>query len=244
MLAARGFTANVDGLAALSLGRYAEAHTAYSSIAKPGSLPPYVQTVVWNVLEVVEAAARTGLLDEARRHAKAAAATLAPISPRLRFLSEAAAAMVAPDDDYAEAFDRVVDDPGSRQWPFHLARVELAYGERLRLDRAMRRARPHLERALELLSELDAVPWVTRAEAALRATGQSRRTNGHDGATALTPQELEVVRLAATGLSNRDIAQRLTLSPRTVGAHLYRAFPKLGVTSRAALRDALGPDGR
>ena len=55
----------------------------------------------------------------------------------------------------------------------------------------------------------------------------------------LTPQEREVALLAATGLTNREIAARLYVSPRTVSAHLYRIFPKLGITSRAALRDAL-----
>ena len=55
----------------------------------------------------------------------------------------------------------------------------------------------------------------------------------------LTPQEREIALLAATGLTNRQIAARLYLSPRTVSAHLYRIFPKLGITSRAALRDAL-----
>ncbi|SIM03495.1 LuxR transcriptional regulator [Mycobacteroides abscessus subsp. abscessus] len=48
--------------------------------------------------------------------------------------------------------------------------------------------------------------------------------------------------LAASGLSNKEIGQRLVLSPRTVGVHLYRAFPKLGITSRAALRDALASE--
>ena len=73
----------------------------------------------------------------------------------------------------------------------------------------------------------------------LRATGQTRpRVAPHDR-EALTPQELEIALLAATGLSNKQIGNRLFLSHRTVGAHLYRVFPKLGITSRAALRDAL-----
>ena len=57
----------------------------------------------------------------------------------------------------------------------------------------------------------------------------------------LTPQELQIAQLAAEGLSNREIGERLYLSHRTVGSHLYRLFPKLGVTTRAQLRDALGP---
>jgi DNA-binding CsgD family transcriptional regulator len=76
----------------------------------------------------------------------------------------------------------------------------------------------------------------------LGATGPTRRV-GAGQATELTAQELQIARLAATGLSNREIGLQLFLSPRTVGAHLYRVFPKLGVTSRAALRDALTSRG-
>ena len=76
-----------------------------------------------------------------------------------------------------------------------------------------------------------------RARAELRATGESRPRDDVDVdlRTRLTPQELQVVRLAATGLSNRDIATRLFLSPRTVGYHLYKAYPKLGIASRREL---------
>ena len=57
----------------------------------------------------------------------------------------------------------------------------------------------------------------------------------------LTPQELQIAQLAAEGLSNRDIGQRLYLSHRTISTHLYRIFPKLGITSRAELGGALAP---
>lgn len=240
MLAARTFTANVDGLAALSAARHAEAFEAYCRITEPGTLPPYAQVLVWNAFDLVEAAVRSGQPDAARRHAAVAASTLAPISPRLRFEAAAATALVAPDDGYRAAFDAVVDDPGSGRWPFPLARLELAYGERLRLDRAMRQARPHLEHAAELFDRLDAGLWRERAEATLRATGRTRTSaDDEPGTDVLTPQELRICRLAASGLSNREIGEQLHLSPRTVGAHLYRAFPKLEITSRAALRDAL-----
>ena len=68
------------------------------------------------------------------------------------------------------------------------------------------------------------------------------RRAAHDssgGVASLTPQEREIALLAATGLTNREIATRLYMSHRTVSSHLYRIFPKLGITSRAALRDAL-----
>jgi DNA-binding CsgD family transcriptional regulator len=66
-----------------------------------------------------------------------------------------------------------------------------------------------------------------------------RARTRHREPTALTPQEHEIASLAASGLTNKQIAARLHLSPRTVSGHLYRVFPKLGVSTRAALRDAL-----
>lgn len=59
------------------------------------------------------------------------------------------------------------------------------------------------------------------------------------GSVSLSAQERTIADLAAAGQSNKHIAAQLFLSPRTVGAHLYRVFPKLGVTSRAALGQAL-----
>jgi DNA-binding NarL/FixJ family response regulator len=58
----------------------------------------------------------------------------------------------------------------------------------------------------------------------------------------LTPQQQQVAELAASGLTNKQIGEQLFLSPRTVATHLYELFPKLGITSRAALRDALPND--
>ncbi|GAB3005606.1 helix-turn-helix transcriptional regulator [Saccharothrix stipae] len=119
--------------------------------------------------------------------------------------------------------------------PFERARTELLYGEWLRRGRRKADARTHLRSALESFERLDATPWAARARTELRATGESRAVPGPDPLSALTPQELQVVRLAATGLSNRDIGAQLFLSPRTVGYHLYKAYPKLGVASRVEL---------
>ena len=73
----------------------------------------------------------------------------------------------------------------------------------------------------------------------MRATGQIKPRAGDNVLDRLTSQEFEIVSLAASGLTNKQIAERLFLSPRTVGGHLHRAFPKLGVATRASLRDAL-----
>ncbi|MEV6572858.1 LuxR C-terminal-related transcriptional regulator [Streptomyces sp. NPDC051577] len=102
-------------------------------------------------------------------------------------------------------------------------------------------ARDQLRSALETFERLGAHPWAGRARAELAAaggeTGLSVREDGP--ISLLSPQEREVVRLAAAGASNREIAAQLFLSPRTVGHHLYRAFPKLGVGSRTELAAVL-----
>jgi DNA-binding NarL/FixJ family response regulator len=108
----------------------------------------------------------------------------------------------------------------------------------------MAEARVQLNAALELFERLRARPWAHRATAELRATGQTKPRAGDNVLDRLTPQEVEIVRLAASGLTNKQIAERLYLSPRTVGGHLHRAFPKLGVATRAALRDALASTPR
>ena len=82
---------------------------------------------------------------------------------------------------------------------------------------------------------MGASPWAERARTELTATGTTSRAASHGLSGSLTPQELQIVRLAAQGLSNKDIAAQLFLSSRTVGHHLYKAYPKLGVASRSEL---------
>ena len=138
------------------------------------------------------------------------------------------------------AFEQALAIPGADRWPFDLARVRLAYGERLRRARSARAARAELTAAHDAFQRLGARPWARRAAAELRATGQAPAATSTNGsAEPLTPQEHEIASLAAAGLTNKQIGERLYLSHRTVSGHLYRIFPKLGITTRAALRDAL-----
>ncbi|MFI2704752.1 helix-turn-helix transcriptional regulator [Cellulosimicrobium composti] len=237
--AVRTFTSGTEALAALASGRHEDAYALLTSVAPPGDFPDHDQLGVWSLLDLVEAAVGTGRVGEARAHVEAATALGLPrVSPRLAFQCRAGRAMTADARTYRAAFEDVVDDPGASAWPFHLARVELAFGDRLRQDRELRRARVRLERAVELFARLDATPWLDRARTSLRSTGRTVR-RAAAAPDALTPQEREIARLAASGLTNRQIGSRLFLSPRTVGGHLYRVFPKLGISTRAALRDAL-----
>ncbi|MFI6477639.1 AAA family ATPase [Nonomuraea sp. NPDC050663] len=146
-------------------------------------------------------------------------------------------ALLAEGEAAERLFARAVQLSGSSTVPFEQARTELLYGEWLRRGRRRAEARPHLRIALETFLRLGATPWAERASTELRATGETpqAREQAPDLLAQLTAQELQVVRLAAAGMSNRDIAGQMFLSPRTVSHHLYKAYPKLGVASRHEL---------
>jgi DNA-binding CsgD family transcriptional regulator len=167
------------------------------------------------------------------------ATAVSALEARKALLAGAVAALNAPDRLAAGLFEAALADAGARLWPFDLARVHLLYGEWLRRAREITRARDHLRTALAAFEYLGATAWAERAAAELAATGPTRRPAELSLAEPLTAQERQVAELAAAGLSNKQIAARLYMSHRTVGAHLYRIFPKLGISSRAALRDAL-----
>jgi len=118
---------------------------------------------------------------------------------------------------------------------FDRARTELAYGQALRRARRPSQARGHLRAALDGFDQLGAAGWAGRARAELRASGETARRRNPSTLTQLTPQELQIARLAADGATNREIAAQLFVSPRTVEYHLYKVFPKLGVASRVEL---------
>ena len=125
--------------------------------------------------------------------------------------------------------------------PFDRARTQLLLGERLRRDRRRVEARAHLRAALAAFEALGAAPWAERARAELRATGETARRRDPGTLAQLTPQELQVARFVREGLSNKEVAAQLFLSPRTIDAHLRSVFAKLGVTSRTQLARACRP---
>ena len=126
------------------------------------------------------------------------------------------------------------------RWPFDYALLELSFGSWLRRQRRITESRPHLRAAQDAFEALGAAPWADKARAELRASGErSSLEAAKSGRQPLSPQELQIAQMAASGLSNREIADRLFLSHRTVGSHLYRVFPKLGIASRSDLAQAL-----
>jgi DNA-binding CsgD family transcriptional regulator len=235
------FAWQVRTLAALGRGDFEDAYQQASRISPAGTIPRYAHGAQDVLFDLVEAAVHTGRNAEAAAHVAAIReSNAAALSSRFAlFASGSAAIAAASDSDAVELFEQALAIPGTDRWAFIMARVQLAYGERLRRMLRMAPARIQLIAALETFERLCAQPWIRRAHNELRATGQSRpRADGYAMAP-LTAQEREIALLAASGLTNKQIAERLFLSPRTVGGHLHRIFPKLGIATRAALRDAL-----
>ena len=234
---------HAKALAALGRGAFDEAYHETASISPAGTLPALRAHALWVSLDLVEAAARTGRTAEAAAHAAAVSRSrVQDISGRLALLVNAAEGLAADRDRAGACFERALQVPGADRWPFDLARVRLLYGEHLRRMRVYGQARDASRRRPYAFQRLGAEPWIGRAAGELRVTGIQP---GHRErySVKLTTQERQIARLAATGMTNRQIAERLFLSDRTVSAHLYRVFPKLGITSRADLRDALAALG-
>jgi DNA-binding CsgD family transcriptional regulator len=127
------------------------------------------------------------------------------------------------------------DRAGQVGRPFNRARTQLAYGEFLRRARRRVDARTHLRAALDTFEGLRARPWAERAAQQLRASGETVRKRDDSADAVLTPQERQVAQLVKQGLSNKEIAAQLFVSPRTVDFHLRNVFTKTGVTSRVEL---------
>jgi DNA-binding NarL/FixJ family response regulator len=143
-------------------------------------------------------------------------------------------ALLAPDELIEERVRAALDqEVGS--WPFERSRMQLLLGSRLRREKRAQESREMLRAARDGFESLGAPPWAERAAEELRAAGEPSRAPAQATWSSLSAQELQVARMAAEGLSNRQIGERLYLSHRTVASHLYHIFPKLGISSRAQL---------
>lgn len=233
------YSLHLRTLAAQADGDFTNAYRQAAAITAPGVFASHVPHALWTLLDLTETAVRSDRQADAAAHVAAARdARVGALSSRLALVVAGATGIASVADDWAP-FEEALAVPGATRWPFDLARIRLAYGERLRRAKATTEAREQLAAALESFERLGAAPWAARARSEMRATGLSVGLNDPGGVALLTPQQREIAGLAAAGLTNKQIGERLFLSPRTVGTHLYQLFPKLGITSRAALRDAL-----
>ena len=191
----------------------------------------------WALVELVEAGVRSGVPDEA-------AAALGRLSERTQASgtewalgAEARCRALVGDDEsqYREAIERLARSRAALE----LARSRLVFGEWLRRENRRAEARDVLRAAHESFRRMGSAAFAERARRELLATGESVRRLTADTRDVLTPQEVQVARLARDGHTNPEIGAQLFISPRTVEYHLGKVFRKLDVSTRRELRDAL-----
>jgi DNA-binding CsgD family transcriptional regulator len=242
-VAARPVLATVQlarGLSALGTGRYSDAFDEFRRLFDRADPAFHLAHRCSAVCFVSESAAFAGRQDEVRDIvAEMEEEGLRTPSPALHAGLKFARAVLAPDADAERRFETLLTDVAG--WPFARSRALLAYGSWLRRQRRPADSRPPLRAARDAFDALGLTPWADRARRELRASGETSRRRPADVRDLLTPQELQIARLAAGGLTNREIGERLYLSRRTVSTHLYRIFPKLGVSSRVDLGPVIGP---
>lgn len=229
----------VRGRGAVAHHRYSEGYEHHRRTLDPTD-PAYHPFVgAWGLSDLVEAAAHSGKKDSAKAYlAQLEALATATSGSLLRAEAGFARPMVAADED-AEALYQAALERDLGNWPCYRGRLLLLYGRWLRRQRRVTESRAPLRAARE---GFDALAFSRLAEDArheLRAAGETSRRRVPEVWDQLTPQELQIARMAADGLSNREIGQLLYISHRTVGYHLHRIFPKLGVTSRSQLHAAV-----
>jgi DNA-binding CsgD family transcriptional regulator len=234
-----GLSHQIRGVAAIGAGRHEDAFDHLRRMFDPQDPAYHYFLRLSAIPPLAEAARRSNNTDAAR----AIVADLEPLAgqtlaPYFQVGMRYARAVLA-EDDAAEALFAEALGADLEGWPMDHGRLLLAYGEWLRRRRQPADSREPLRAARDLLDSLGARPWADRARTELRATGEASRSRTDRGRDLLSPQELQVAELVAAGLTNREIGDQLFLSRRTVGSHLYRIFPKLGITSRAELAAAL-----
>ncbi len=230
------------GAAALGDGRHDDAFRHLWRVFDKSD-PAFHRFMRWPaILDLVEAGCQgenAGLVKEEIDELDQIAKQSSP--PILRAGLACARPLVALNGDAEQLFREAL----GQEWagyPFLRARTLFSFGRWLRRERRSADARGPLREAIDLFDALGATRWGTRARQELRATGETIGQRTPDARDRLTAQELQIAQLAAQGLSNREIGERLFLSHRTIGSHLYRIFPKLEITSRVQLRDALATD--
>jgi DNA-binding CsgD family transcriptional regulator len=190
---------------------------------------------LWSLASLAEAAAMCGetgaarrILDRLRPDAHATA------SPAGQMNLSYAEAVLAPENETGTRL-RAAAHSDLTMWPIERNRLLLTYGSWLRRHKRARESRDYLREGRDDFERLGARPWAERAREELRAAGERSHLPAADAWDDLSPQEIQIAAMAGQGLTNREIGERLFISHRTVGSHLYRMFPKLGISSRTEL---------
>jgi len=226
-------------VAALGAGRHADAYNFAERLFDPADSAYHPVISSWLIGDLAEAALHLDRVEEARVRVEQveAEAGESPGSWIALGLNHARALLA--DAPEAEQRFRAALSADFARWPFQRARAQLAFGQWLRRRRRIADSRGPLRAARDAFDALGCRAWGDQARRELRASGESSRRRVPEARDQLTAQELQIAQLAAKGLSNREIGQKLFVSPRTVSTHLYRIYPKLGISARGELASAL-----
>ncbi|MEA2124931.1 MAG: hypothetical protein QOI80_1713, partial [Solirubrobacteraceae bacterium] len=231
-------------LAALGAGRHADAYAYAERLFEPSDSAYHPVISSWLIADLADAARHSDHVEAARARVQAVEAMVGDRPGTwIALVLRHARALVAEPANAGEHFEAALAADLAR-WPFQRARIQLGYGQWLRRQRRVADSRTMLRAARDTFDGLGCARWSEQARRELRASGERSRRRVPEARDQLTPQELQIAQLAAQGLSNREIGQRLYLSHRTISTHLYRVFPKLGITSRTELGATLAPPNR
>jgi DNA-binding CsgD family transcriptional regulator len=233
------FVQFVRGRGAVAHGRPEEGLDQLKRMFDPADAAYQPHVGVLSLADLIEASVQTGDSDGAKEYLTRLEEIAAKVPSGLLQAQLAFGRAVLAEDDVAHDVFQEGLASGIAEWPCYRGRLLLAYGTWLRRQRRVAESRAPLRAARELFDALRFKGVAERARQELRASGETSRKRAPDAWDLLSPQELQIARMASEGLTNREIGQKLYLSHRTVGSHLYRMFPKLGITSRAQLTSAL-----
>jgi DNA-binding CsgD family transcriptional regulator len=225
------------GRGAVAHQHYAEGFEHLRRTLDPADAAYHPFIGAWGLSDLVEAAAHTGHKDTAEAYLEQLEDLAARTSGSLLRATAGYARVMIATDDAAETLYQQALGTDLANWPCYRGRMLLWYGRWLRRQRRVTESRSPLHAALDGFRALAFPELAETARQELRASGDQPDRRSPEAWTQLTPQELQIAQMAAAGDTNRMIGERLYLSPRTVQSHMYRIFPKLGITARNQLRD-------
>ncbi|MEU5718996.1 LuxR family transcriptional regulator [Streptomyces sp. NPDC020403] len=227
----------------LAAGRPGEAAVRLGPLVRPGPRTGHFATRLLAVPCYVEAVVLSGRADQEPAELDHAVAEFAlwtarTTDPQVPAQLARCRALLAPPEEAAARYEEALSHHDRAGGDFERARTQLLHGQSLRRRRRPREARGPLRDALVAFERCSARVWADRAGGELRAAGEAVDVpdqGGGDPLAGLTPQQQRIARCVAEGATNREVAVRLSVSPRTVDHHLRNVFAALGVRSRTEL---------
>jgi DNA-binding CsgD family transcriptional regulator len=229
----------IRAIGALAIGRYDEAWHHLLRLCDPNDAMHHDDVRYWILSDIADAAIGAGHVDQARAIVADAQADIQNARWPWPLIGLHYAQAVLAEPEHAESAFRDALAQDLSAWPIDHGRLQLAYGVWLASQGDDAGAREALGSAEDIFASAGATAWSEKARTAHRRVKVIPRSAADSATWELSAHELNIARMAASGLTNRQIAQRMFVSHRTIGSHLYRIFPKLGISTRVQLADAL-----